>query len=299
MTEIWHVGIVPHAVDTVLSNGLKPKDIIWLPDQGSFRFIADPFGVAHDGQFTVLAEAYDYRFKKGEIHYFTYDHHWRLVSSGPALRTGFHLSYPVPIVQGGDIYMLPEQSRSGRLILYRATEFPRAWEPVATIMDIPAVDATPVHHDGRWWMFYALPGLDNRAMRELHVAWADDILGPWTKHPGNPVRTGFDASRPGGTAFVRDGALHLPVQDCRKGYGSAINVLRINDLSETAFSAEVVKTLSPQGVNPAFTDGLHTLAVAGPVTLIDVKRNDRSAGRHWVKLQYKLNRLTGRAKKKK
>ena len=61
-----------------------------------------------------------------------------------------------------------------------------------------AVDASLLKHEGRWWMFYAVIGPDKRDQRELHVAFADSLQGPWTPHAANPVRSANDGARPAG-----------------------------------------------------------------------------------------------------
>ncbi|MEI9904227.1 MAG: hypothetical protein WDN06_09760 [Asticcacaulis sp.] len=126
-------------------------------------------------------------------------------------------------------------------------------------------------------------------MRELHVACAEALTGPWRQHAGNPVREALDSTRPGGLPFVHDGAPHLPVQDCTGTYGAALNVLRIEALTPERFTASPVRRFMP-GLHPGYPDGLHTLSAVGDVTLIDVKRLDRSS-RLWVDLQRRLRRL--------
>lgn len=289
-TDIWQVGIVHRSVAEIMAAGLEGAPVTWLPEPGHFRFNADPFGLWYAGRFTVLVEAYDYRGKRGEIHYYTYDPDWRLADSGIALRRPFHLSYPALVRDGDAIHMLPEAHRSGNLTLYRAVRFPDRWQ-AAAVFDLPAIDASVVCHGGLWWMFHALPGPDGRAMRELHVAWSERLTGPWQPHAGNPVRRDVRSSRPGGTPFVWQGALHLPVQDCEAGYGAALNILRIDELTPQTFTATVVKRVAP-GFEPRYPDGLHTLSAAGDVTLIDVKRLDRSS-RVWVDLQRRWRRLVG------
>jgi hypothetical protein len=293
MTELWQVGIVHRPLAAVITNGLDDAEITWLPELGPFRFNADPFGLWHDDRFTVMVEAYDYRNKRGEIHYYTYDRDWRLLTAGPALRQPYHLSYPQLIRHQGEIYMLPEAHQSGRLTLYRAEVFPAKWTPAADLMAVPAIDATVFRHDMRWWMAYSLPGVANRAMRELHLAFADDLMGAWTPHPGNPLRTGLDASRPGGQAMVIEGVTHLPMQDCTRGYGAGLNLLRLDDLTPQHFSAQIVKSFAPDGLHPRYGDGLHTLSGDGEVTLIDVKRHDDSPGRWRVDLRRRMGRWLG------
>ncbi len=294
VTDIWQTGLVRRTIADVMKTGVDGADILWLPEPGPFRFNADPFGLWHNGLLTVLVEAYDYRTKHGEIHYYSYDPDWNLAGQGVALREPFHLSYPQIIRDGDHVYLLPEAHRSGKLTLYRAIRFPDRWQPMEVLMEAPAIDATVAWHAGRWWMFYALPGPDQQAMRELHVAYADAVTGPWHPHDANPVLTGIETSRPGGTPFAFEGALHLPVQDCAATYGAAVNVLKITELTPERFAASIVKRFEP-GIHPNFRDGLHTLAAAGDVTLIDVKRLDKSS-RLWVDLERRLNRFLGKEK---
>ena len=295
MTELWHVGFCHRTLAACLTSGPPAaRDITWLPLPGSFRFLADPFCLKTETGLTLFVEAYDYRVRRGEIHYYSYDDDDRLTGRGVALATPFHLSYPYLIHDGSELYMLPEASRSGVLTLYRCERFPDRWVPCKTLLDVPAIDATVVRHDGRWWMFYALPGPDNRAMRELHIAWADSLMGPWHAHAANPVRTGLEASRPGGTPFVVDSVLHLPMQNCVGGYGVGINILRVDALTPETFSATIVTALSPEGLYPGYGDGLHTLAGDGDVTVLDVKKLSTSPFVAWIKLEYSVRKRLGK-----
>ena len=293
MYDLWRSGFVRRSLASVRLTGVGATELTWLPDQGPFAYLADPFGIVRDGLLTVFAEHFDYRSRRGEIRYFQYDQSDTLVNEGVALAAPVHLSYPSLIEDGGELYMLPESYKSGGLTLYRCVRFPDLWEPAERLLDIPAIDATVVRHGSRWWMFHAVPGPADQAMRELHVAWADALTGPWTPHAANPVRSGFQASRPGGTAFGIDGVLHLPVQDCAETYGAAINLLRIDTLTPEAFEAVVVGRFEAGDLLSGYADGFHTLSGHGDVTFIDVKRIQRSAAEGWIRTQYKVRRLLG------
>ena len=273
--------------------GPEPDEVVWLPSGGAFQYFADPFCIAHEGLVTVFVEAFDYRTRRGEIRYCQYDADDTLVAEGEALSEPWHLSYPQIIEDHEQLYMLPEGHKSGGLTLYRCVRFPGEWEPVSRLLDIPAIDATVVKYGDRWWMFHALPGPDDRAMRELHVAWADTLTGPWTPHAANPVMTGFLHSRPGGTALSIDGSLVLPVQDCGEAYGVAINLMRIQTLTPHGFEAHIIGRIKPEGRLPCFSDGLHTLSGHGGITCIDVKSVRRSPQEGWVRAEYKVRRLLG------
>ena len=293
MFDIWRSGYIRRPLTSFLQQAPRADEVVWLPSCGPHAYVADPFGITRDGVLTVFVEAFDYRVRRGEIHYRQYDAGDRLLAQGVALAEPWHLSYPSLIEDSGELYLLPEGYKSGGLILYRCVRFPDRWEPVARLGEAAAIDATVVRHDGRWWMFHALAGPDDRAMRELHVAWADELTGPWTAHPGNPVLSGFQTSRPGGSAFVHGGALHLPVQDCAATYGAAINLLRIDPLSSEAFSASVVGRFEAGQLIEGFSDGFHTLSGHGDVTFIDVKGIRRSSAEPWLKAGFKARRLLG------
>lgn len=279
LKDIWRVGVAAAPMQALLSpDALAAQAITWLPEDGSLRFLADPFGLWRDGMLHLFAEAYDYRDRKGVIDHLVLDAAFTVVERGRALQEPWHLSYPMLIEDGGETYMLPEAHRSGRLTLYRAAEFPRRWEPAATIaLDQVPIDATPVFHEGLWWLFYTPATTRFAKVAALHLAYAESLFGPWTPHSGNPVRMDPASARPGGTPIVIDGSLVLPVQDCTRTYGGALRPLRIQVLTPDRFEATAGESIAaPAGFAP-FDRGLHTMASAGGVTLIDAKRQHWSA----------------------
>lgn len=276
LKDIWRAGVVAATPEQVLAPGaLDHLPVTWLPAQGPLRFIADPFGLWRDGRLHVFVEAYDYRDRHGIIDVHILDADLQVLETRTVLREPWHLSYPFVFEADGETWMLPEAFRSGALTLYRAEAFPDRWVPATQIpLDDVAIDATPVFHDGLWWLFYAPAGTTAaEKIGRLHVAFAERLTGPWRTHPGNPVRRDLASSRPGGTPFVgADGRLVLPVQDCTRTYGGAIRPLRIDVLTPDRFEAEAGPALAAPRRFGAYVDGLHTLAQAGPVTLIDAKR---------------------------
>lgn len=293
MYDLWRSGFIRKPLSHVMEPaGLDPARIVWLPESTrTFHYVADPFGIERDGVLTVFVEAFDYRSRRGEIHYVQYDADDAVIGRGVALAEPFHLSYPSLIEEGGELYMLPEAHKSGALTLYRCVRFPDLWEPVSRLLKLPAIDATVARFKGLWWMFYSLPGPKDRAMRELHIAWAENLKGPWIRHDANPVRKGLADTRPGGTAFEHGGALHLPVQDCDEAYGRRLRLLRLDVLTPERFKATEVRRFEPDGVLDGYPDGLHTLSGLGDVTCIDVKRVNTSWAEGPIRTLYKLRRL--------
>lgn len=295
--DIWRPAIVGAPIaEIVARGGIDGLPLHWLPPMGSFRFIADPFGLWRDGRLHVLVEGYDYRTRHGWIEAMILDQDYAVIERRMVLTEPWHLSYPFVFEADGETWMLPEASRSGRLILYRAVEFPWVWERACDlVLDCVPVDATPLFHAGRWWLFYTSADREQDKMTALHVAYADRLTGPWTAHPLNPVRVDAGSARPGGTPVVDGDTIWLPVQDCRQTYGGAIRPLRITTLTPEAFAAEPVGRIAAPAACAPFAEGLHTLSGAGPVTLVDMKRTDLSA--HGVALQIgrEWRRFTSRA----
>lgn len=278
--DIWRIGIVPAPIAEIAAAGAVGS-VSWLPEESSFRFLADPFGLWRAGRLHLFAEAYDYRTRHGVIDCLTLDDEFGVMERRTVLREPWHLSYPYVFETDGETWMLPEAARSGGLTLYRAAAFPDRWEPAARIaLDVAAIDATPVRHEGLWWLFYS-GGRDRAArMGALHAAWAERLEGPWHPLRPNPIRQDMAGGRPGGTPFTAEGQLCLPVQDCTRTYGGAIRILRFNRLSPDGADTELGPRIAAPG-NTAYREGMHTLAGCGPVTLIDAKKIDRS-GRGWL-----------------
>ena len=276
--DIWRVGIVRKPLRDVLAAGSLADDpVLWLPELPALHFYADPFGLWRDGKLYLFVETYDYWRRRGSIDVLTLDRDLRVQSRRPALHEPWHLSYPFLIEDGGQTYMLPEAFRSGTLTLYRAVDFPTRWEPAARIvLDAVAIDATPIFHNGMWWLFYTPADSTLSKVAALHVAFAERLTGPWRVHARNPVRFDPTSARPGGTPVVIDGAIVLPVQDCAETYGGGMRKLTVTKLMPDAFEAEASARFAPPA-SRAYVHGLHTLSAAGDVTLIDAKKFEVSA----------------------
>lgn len=276
--DIWKIGIVAQSVGAVLAAGRIAGPVHWIAEEPDFQFLADPFGWRDDqGRLAIFAEHYDYRTRHGTIERLLFDDAMQMVDRRPCLVQPWHLSYPHVFAGEGATWMLPEAHRSGALTLYRDHGGLVDWRPECRIdLDCIPVDASILWHGGRWWLFYAPATSRRTKIAHLHLAWADRLSGPWTAHPGNPVRVDPRSARPGGTPMVIGDRIMLPVQDCATTYGGAIRPLWIDRLDERAFIASAGDALTPPASAEDFSEGMHTLTGCGDVTLFDVKRIDRS-----------------------
>jgi hypothetical protein len=277
-TDIWKVGIIRAPMRKVVEAGrFDPFEVHWLEEEGDFRFLADPFGLWRDGALVILAEAYDYRTCKGVIEAFVLDNDFRILERRIVLEEPWHLSYPFLIEEDGEIWMLPEAHRSGRLTLYRAVDFPWKWERSADFsFPCAAIDASPVRIGAQWWMFYTPPFPKEGRQETLKIARADSLFGPWEDVSPLPARRDRRSARMGGTPLIFEDSLILPMQDCTQSYGGGLTLLQTPLPLSTSPVWETKASLAPLARWTPFIDGAHTLSQAGEVTLIDAKRMDKA-----------------------
>lgn len=211
-------------------------------------FVADPFMVRDGDRWLLFFEVWNRATGKGDIavadspdaRTWTYR---RIVLSEP-----HHLSYPQVIAWDGAHYLVPETSGERRVTLYRATDWPWAWEPAAVLLDgLPFNDATLFRHGRRWWLLTETA--EQVASDTLRLYTATDITGPWEEHPASPVVKGDATSaRPGGSVIEHDGRLLRFAQDCATDYGKRVRAFEITELTPSTYAERPLGVaLEPSG----------------------------------------------------
>ena len=274
-----------------LNMGLSPEQWILLykrserlsTDLSSFeqlippadRFWADPFVIGRNGKHYIFLEELFYSDYTGHISVITVEKDGTVSEPVTVIKQPYHMSYPLLVEYGGELYMLPETSANKTLDVYRCTDFPHGWTHHKTLMqDVSAFDATPYYDGHRWWLFVNMKAHEGISdWDELYLFHAESPLSDnWTPHPQNPVVSSVASSRPAGHLFTRDGELYRPSQDSSNGYGYGLKLNRVLTLSETQYKEETVKTLTPWDKSIAAT---HTLNYAGGLTVADARRRRR------------------------
>jgi hypothetical protein len=268
--EQWNVGVIKQPIATLLEGGRTPR-IEWLPKLKRTEFLADCFGVMRDGQPLLLCEYLDQNDGRGVIVSTETGAKSKLVPVDIGPVPSVHLSYPFLLEVDGKILCIPETHEAREVGLYEPEVFPHRWTKIATLLSgVMVVDATVFRHDDLWWLAASEVAAKGTNC-ELHLWYADELMGPWRPHAQNPVKTDVRSARPGGTPFVHSGALYRPAQDCSKTYGGRIVINRVTRLSPLSFKEEVVTAVNPdeRGLYP---HGMHTLSAVGNLTVVDGKR---------------------------
>lgn len=265
----WRIGwrFVENGQDVWSRRSLDGAQWNVLADPND-HFYADPFPISRNGRDYLFFEDLDHKTGKGVISFTMFDEDHRPGTVEVVLEEPWHLSYPHLIEMDGQIWMLPEASLSGNITLYRASDFPRKWEPHAVLVSgVEAADATIVQHDGKLWMFAVVRNGIGGYSDTLAIWVADRLHGPWTPISGNPVLIDDRSARPAGNFVKRNGLLMRPVQDCRKTYGAALGLARIDRLDADGFSQVIETSLAPGPHWPGRK--LHSLNGNGNLEVID------------------------------
>ena len=230
-------GLVP--ARTATNPIVPPRGVYW----------ADPMAVERDGRTFLFVEEYVRATRRGRIVCLTLDEEAHIVSTKVVLERPYRLSSPFTFQYHGETYMIPETASKRAIELYRCTHWPDAWEFIGPVMkDLYAVDTTLLQHGRHWWLFANLmTESGSSSWDELHLFFSDDPLSSnWTPHPLNPIVSDARSARPAGPFFTHNGILYRPSQDSSRRYGYALNLNRVDILTERDYAETLVEKILPQ-----------------------------------------------------
>jgi len=239
----WFVGLRRRGGERLPQDDLTPwRPVLPPPD----RSYADPFVVEHRGDTYVFLEVLPHACGIGQLAVARVTTDARLADITPIVPAPHHTSYPYVFCDGGRMFLIPEAGDTGRVELLAATDFPVAWEPVATLLEgVNAVDATVHAHGGTYWMWVTVAVPGGRLNDETFLYMSDRLDGGWTPHPRNPVVSDARRARPAGRPFVHRGMLIRPSQDCSGRYGRRVVFSAVERLTADEYGERVCGSLEP------------------------------------------------------
>ena len=267
----WHVGWRFNDNAGVWQTGdLSGPSWNVLGDPGN-HFYADPFPITWQGRTFVFFEDLDHRVGKGIISAIEFDDNGPTGEVVPVLEEPWHLSYPFLIEDGGELWMIPESSTHADVALYKCVRFPDKWERHTTLLSgLELADVTITRHNGLHYLFGAWRDGTGGYSDSLAIYHAENLFGPWLPHASNPVLIDRASTRPAGNFATINDKLWRPVQNCSDGYGAALALAEVVELSPTTFKQVVRHALKPGPLWPGRK--LHTLNRCGRLEVIDGSR---------------------------
>ena len=217
------------------------------------EFWADPFLYRRGQETYVFFENYSYKEQRGKISCGKIVKR-EITEVKDVLDLDYHLSYPSIIEEDGEIYMMPEAHKSGRLEVYKCVQFPDKWTLYSTAFEGESVaDATHFMDDqGERWLFLN-KGFNDDHMAELYIYKIDSLkLNKIEAHHQNPVIIDSRGGRNAGPIFSYKNQIIRPAQNNSYGvYGYGLNLNVIKKLSLEDYQEEKII-----GIEPNFAKGL-------------------------------------------
>ena len=262
------------------SGDLRPYRVLMPPQD---RYWADPFPLERDGRYYIFFEEYLFATSKAHIMAIEVSPDGPCSAPVKVLERPYHISYPLLIEEGGELYMIPESGANRTVEIYRCTRFPDEWRLEKVLLrGARFVDATIHRAPDAWWMFVNA-GADGAELHdELYLYYADSLLGEWRPHEANPVKSDVRRARPAGRLYEHGGALYRPAQICAPLYGTGVSVNRVVKLTPQEYVEREESRILP--THPAGLLGLHTVNRAGDLSVVDgfARRLRRFTGRRPV-----------------
>jgi hypothetical protein len=262
--DTWNVGYASCSKRQVI-NGMSTAGVTWATPGRGARYLADPMVVQEPAGAKVYAEEYRY-FGYGRVVSLDWPGGFSWGSADLECDLGRHASYPFVFCHQDELWMVPESCALRKVMLLKKSPA-GCWEHVCDLIDdVLLADPTLLWHGDRWWLFAA--DAHGTQHTRLLIYHAPTLTGPWVPHRLNPVKVDITGARPAGPLFEVEGVLYRPAQDCSAGYGCAIAIHRVTELSADAFAELEVARVEPARAS-AYPDGVHTLTVADHGLFVD------------------------------
>ncbi len=267
----WTIGIAEESITDIIRTKKEDINFTWLKTGDKMQSFADPF-VSVDqknGDAVILTEQFTTGRFNGKIAAITYSKNQGFSTPQTVISNGSHLSYPLIYNDNGRYYIIAENAYNTGVVAHEYNPENKQVVNKIKITSLPLVDATVLKKEGKYWLFATMLG--KGVFNELHIFFADELLGPYHAHKLNPVKNDFNGARPAGNFIEVDGAIYRPSQNCADYYGKSITIQKISKLSTTEFAEEEYMHLSADNYGE-FNLGVHTINSAGDFLVVDAQK---------------------------
>jgi len=282
------IGIYEGSVKQIIETKTFDPQIKWIEPKTLRKYAADPFVIEKkNGKIKVLLEEFILKENYGKISLLTFDKDLKPINSKILLDTKSHLSYPFIFQEDGKYFVFPEAAQSEKLSCYQYDPIKEELFFKKDIINLPLLDSTIIKHNQKYWLFGTTGS--NNSEYQLHLFFADNLLGPYFPHSSNPVKTGINGIRSAGNFIKINEDIYWPTQNCKIKYGDSITFNKINRLTESEFKGEPVFTISIDRLNNhERVASIHTINEFQNLIVLDAQRWSFSPYRQLCKF-YKDN----------
>lgn len=260
----WNIGFIEEGVSSVLSS--QECRIKWVKNSCHDRWFADPFILsANAEQIELLVEEFSYERRIGRIAKLVISRpDYKLVSYKIILELDTHLSFPFIFRHQGHIYVLPENSQSGKSILYEYSYESESLTQISVVANEPLTDATILKYDGTFYVLSTqIPDPNGKVLTVRHFDIEKMVCGEKVCE----IMFKQNVARNAGEVLYFNNRLVRPMQDCSDCYGGGVILKEFNPFEQNQQGMNVLSTLYPDSY--CYNQGLHTFNTLDNFIVVD------------------------------
>ena len=264
------------SIKNEIGSSIKVK---WLRHPYRDRWFADPFilDVTAD-KIYLLVEEYFYQSNKGRIAKLEIDRETcKLLQIEVVLELETHLSFPIIRRIGEDVFIYPENSQAGKLVIYRLSKDFSYCNESKVLIDEPLTDAV-IFQD---LIFSTVQPTPNGCY--LSIYKYNKELGQY--QISQKIEFGEKIARNAGGYFIYEGRMFRPAQECNNSYGHCVVIQELIHSENLWGMNEVCRLYSP---HPLMKDGMHTFNTYKDVGVIDVNGPRHPVMKRLVDMMYRF-----------
>lgn len=271
----WDLGISSESEGHRYDNPQWKFHIIKAP---LYKWYADPFilDVTKD-KIYLLVEELRHKTNKGRLAKLTIDRNtYKILEEKIILELSDHLSFPAISRVGDEIFVYPENSASGKCILYKYNLEQDVLTPVSDLSNLPLTDAVMLNYNGRHYIFSTRR--PNQNGNRLYIYHSENRFVSYSEI--QQIEFQDNVARSAGDFIFDDGKIIRPAQDCNGGYGKGLVFQKIRCSHNVFYIDELFRKYPPKGYT-----GMHTYNSFKGYTVVDLH------ARRFPKLHRTLQRI--------
>lgn len=257
----YNIGFIENKLEDIISD--KAIQVNWLKHSYKDRWFADPFILdVTEKHYIVLVEEWYDPIGRGRISKLIVNRNdFTLSEIKTILELDSHLSFPFIQRTEDAIYIIPENSATGRLPRYKYNTITDEICFDSIICHDKLTDSVLFEFDGTEMMFSTkLPDANGKELGIYKKNDDDTYTLCQTYHFEENL------SRMAGNLFTCHGKLYRPAQVCIKSYGDAISLQEVLFNNGEFQFKEIRRLYSP---SPIYDLGFHTFNVFNDSIVVD------------------------------
>ena len=248
--------------EQIVRQGLLGAKIHLIKNPYKKKWLADPFIlVDNSSELNLLVEEFDMDVNRGRIAHLVIDKKTDEIKNCIIiLDLPTHLSFPAIYRVGTEVYVNPENSRSGKSFIYRYDRTAEMLVDPICICEEPIADAIIVRNENCYEMYATREPMPNGNILVRYKS--DDLTGPYKEYSQLYYKS--NVARMAGAFLKMGSSLVRVAQDCNGAYGRAVFFMD---------GEHMISELRPRGYKFA---GIHTFNTLDNTFVIDLKKYDYS-----------------------